>query len=119
MSFQFSEKENLSDMMDYLYKECGLENHYKNHNIRTVCIHLKILDLSSTAVKLPGQKVGRRVCIDTEDQWKWARTRLAGGIGELLVFIYAMGHMDRVEEKKARGTREETKTIIKLLRKKR
>lgn len=100
-SFPYFIKENFKEMINSFYTECGFEAHYKNHNIRNVRINVKILDLSPSAVKIPGQSGPRRIAIDTQEQWEWGRQKIVNGVGEVMVLICGMSS---VENQKTKST---------------
>ena len=79
-------KTSRENQLDYFYKECGFNNHYMNHGLRYVRINVQIIDRSPTALLL--SKNGKRLSIDTEEQWQIAKTKIETGVGELLVYIY-------------------------------
>ena len=101
-SFQFFEKDTLREQLDYFYSKCGFENHYKNHKIKQVRLTVKVLDRSPGALKA-SQGSGRRISIDTEEQWTMVKDKLRLGCAEVILYIQDMDtkvpHVSEVSRK--------------------
>ena len=91
-TFEFQEKQSFNQMMDHFYKNCGFQNHYKNHGIKNVRLTIKVLDRSPSA--MISSAVGKRLSIDTEEQWVLATNKLALGCAEVLVYIFGTDQPD-------------------------